>query len=392
MEHDGHAQRHGAPRTVPAVRGALRALLVESVAAAATPYAVTRVVFGPSVEATVASDGGSFVLQVRPTQSTACYRRTERFGISFRGASLDRPAYAAIEAACDRIAAWERSLAPGVDALLFTPLPPPQDGSRFELLAVRCGVKPTCRIVVQPHAGEQFVESARRLGLHARRAEARTYSSSADDLSHLQRTAATALVLVARTAADLAALADAEGRGAGQAEVGALLGYPPCCVDAFAAQSEQPKPMIRFAALRRTGATASHLLNDLDGKAGLVSHLACRYDCAASIHIARTVLAEFAREAPEDAAAFAATLRGLMVAFHDGGALRLEPGADSPPRYRVAAVHPAGDGPSIWSWRAALVGADELEVLDDAVRMLCGERELQRLETPAERVQIRPFT
>jgi hypothetical protein len=378
---------------VPILRAALEALLVDSVAGAAVPYAVTAVTFGPFVQATLDGDGRSFVLQIAPADARACYRRTGRFSISYRGTSLDRSASAALEAACDRIAAWERSLAAGVEALLFTPPRPPQDGHRFELLAVRCGVKPTCRIVVPPGAGQEVVESAHRLGLHARRAEARRYSGSAADLAHLHRTAATALVLVGRTAADLAALVQAEEQGAGQVEVGALLGYPRCCVEAFVAQQEQPKPVIRFAALRRTGPTASHLLNDLDEKAGLVSHLVCRYDCAPSIHLAGAVLEELAREAPDDAAAFAAALRGLMVAFHDGGALRLVPGADSvPPRYRIAAVHPAGDGPSIWSWRAALVGADALDVRDRSVRVLCGEQEVHRLETPAERIQIRPFT
>jgi hypothetical protein len=378
--------------SLPAVRDALRALLSESSAAIDSPYAVTEVVFGATVEATLEADGLSFVLQIAPATVSRYYRRTDLFNISYRGKSLDRSAYAVVDAACAAIAAWERSLPAGAEALLFTAPTPSQDGSRLELLAVGRVVKPTCRIVVPPQAGEEVVAAARRLGLHARRADARRYSGSAEDLAHLQRTRATSLVLVARTAGELEALADSERREAGQAEIGALLGYPRCCIDAFIAHDEDPKSDLRYAAMQRTGATGSYLLNDLDGKAGLVSHLVCRYDCAPSIEIAGAVLNELAREAPAEAEAFAATLRGLMIAFKDGGTLRLEVGPVATPlRYSFTAIHPVGDGPSIWSWRAALVGADALEVQDKWVRVLAGQHQQQRLEASEERVQIRLF-
>jgi hypothetical protein len=365
-------------------------LLDQSSAAIDSPYAVTAVVFGAAVEATLEADGASFVLQITPATTGRCYRRTDRFNISYRGKTLDRLAYAVVDAACAAIAAWDRSLAAGAEALLFTEPTPPQDGSRLELLAVGGDVKPTCRIVVAPQAGEEVVAAARRLGLHACRVDA--YASSPEGRAHLQRTTATKLVLAARTAAELSALAEAEERGAGPAEIGALLGYPRCCVDAFIAHNEDPKPALRFAALQRTGATSSYLLNDIDGKVGLVSHLVCRYDCTPSTEIADGVLRAFARQEPEKAEAFAASLRGLMVAFKDGGTLRLEVESDAAlRRRRIAAVHAIGDGPTIWGWREALIGADAVDVHDGWLCAMAGQRELQRLEAPADRVQIRMF-
>jgi len=391
MDQGGNPQRHAVP-SLPAIRETFRALLVESNAAINSPYAVTAVAFGAAVEATLEADGQSFALCIAPADTSPCYRRTDRFNIAYRGRTLDRLAYAAIDAVCAAIEAWEPSLSAGAHALLFTAPTPPQDAARFELLAVRCGVKPTCRVVVPPQGGDDVIAAAQGLGLHARRADARRYSGSAEDLAHLQRTRATSLVLVARTAGELEALAESERHEAGQAEIGALLGYPRCCIDAFIARDEDPKSDLRYAAMQRTGATGSYLLNDLDGKAGLVSHLVCRYDCAPSIEIAGAVLNEFAREAPAEAEAFAATLRGLMIAFKDGGTLRLEVGPVATPlRYSFTAIHPVGDGPSIWSWRAALVGADALEVQDKWVRVLAGQHQQQRLEASEERVQIRLF-
>lgn len=376
--------------TVPNVRDALRDLLVRSTATSAG-YAVTGIAFGGRVEVTVAGDS-PFVLQIRPGDAEPGFRRTNRFSISFRGAQLDRNGYAAVEAACEHIAAWERLLPAGADQLLFTPTPASQDTHAFELLAVRCGAKPTARIVVAPRAEQAVLEAARRHGLLARQIEARNYSGSADDLAHLRRTSATRPILVARSESELNALQQSEADNASPGDVGALLGYPPCCIDAFAVDPDQPKALIRFNALRRTGELASHLLNDVDGRTALVSHLVCRYDCAPSVDLARQVLQGLAAEDVKAAAAYAETTRGLVVAFSDGGSLRLEVGREStPPRYDLGGVHPTEDGPSIWTWRAALIGADALEVADGWVVVRSGAGTCHRLEMAADRVQLRRF-
>jgi hypothetical protein len=173
--------------------------------------------------------------------------------------------------------------------------------------------------------------------------------------------------------------------------LGAALGYPSCCIDAFIPIRDRSTPAIQFHALRRTPGRAALLLNDITVP-GLVSHCVCRYDCSASLEYARALFHEIARLDPNAAEALRRSLGGIVVLFRRGGALRLV--SDTPAAegtHRFGPVDVTGTGPRLEQWRTALHGADGLEVLDARVRLLRGTEETCRLDAPANEVQVRPF-
>ena len=118
-----------------------------------------------------------------------------------------------------------------------------------------------------------------------------------------------AIVAVARTPADLAATlhhqralkSGHDAAGAAQA-MGALMGYPPCCVAAFLQQRSRGSNLENERMLfRRAPDAPLHVLLHRVGAIRLLSHHPCRPDCAPSIAQAQTVLA--ALEAIDPAAA-----------------------------------------------------------------------------------------
>jgi hypothetical protein len=114
-------------------------------------------------------------------------------------------------------------------------------------------------------------------------------------------------------------------------ELGALLGYPACCVDAFvddlAARSDERQSQPDHLGLLRAAAGRSARLDWrlnpglVDRDASLVSHVPCRFDCPASLALAERVLTELRSRAPERAARMEARLRSVVVLAEDGSAL-----------------------------------------------------------------------
>lgn len=106
-----------------------------------------------------------------------------------------------------------------------------------------------------------------------------------------------ALVVVARDEPSLAAAIAAqrahssENRDRAVREMGDLMGYPACCVEAFAAQALRGDNLDneRATFLRAPGAALHPLLHRL-GAARLVSHHPCAPNCSASVSIAELVL------------------------------------------------------------------------------------------------------
>ena len=96
---------------------------------------------------------------------------------------------------------------------------------------------------------------------------------------------------------------DPRGPSAHLREMGAMLGYPACCVEAFAALDDRSNnSAIRYAAHARTvaaGARFEPVLNNLF--AHVLPWFPCGYGCGASVEAGRAVLARFAEEAPSDA-------------------------------------------------------------------------------------------
>ena len=142
-----------------------------------------------------------------------------------------------------------------------------------------------------------------------------------------------ALVYVARTPAAARALRDAEaaalpGQPAGapfdpapHRALGALLGFPPCCVEAFVARiargadvaadggrADEAWIAATEAAARSTRLDARCNVFERDRRPGWLSHEPCAFDCAASVAYADRVIAAARAHDPDGARAHAARL------------------------------------------------------------------------------------
>ncbi|MDX2170649.1 MAG: hypothetical protein SF182_26490 [Deltaproteobacteria bacterium] len=390
--------------------------------ARAAEYRLVDVSNGPAVEFTFEKDGQQFVLWLRPSNAdSASYRETVRFKIGYCAPPPDRLGYRLIDAVSERIAAWETSLAPSdYDGLFDTQAAGAAAGgdepgaafSRLNLdlewLAVRSALKPVCRSVVAASAVDALLAEVRDAGLHARVLDAPGFVAG---FCGSERTAATPVEAVtvllyrARAAPAAAAAAAAEGamirhcsrgRPATDAQVralGAALGYPPCCIEAFLPLRDRSNAAIRFTTLRRTTGAPAALLNDAVGRS-LISHAPCAYDCAPSLAYADALLQRVAAIEPGAARSLRDSLAGLLVLFRDGGALRLAvtaaPGGAQ--AMALGGLELCTDGPHTAAWRAALSGADRVQVADDRLIAWRAGVEVARLPASPGAVQIRLFS
>jgi hypothetical protein len=96
--------------------------------------------------------------------------------------------------------------------------------------------------------------------------------------------------------------------------LGALLGYPACCVDAFVAQSsraDNSRNRIETAARTRAAMPWPWELSNVDRM--IVPFFPCTYDCAAALAEARAVIAQAERERPGTESELRRALRGAMI-------------------------------------------------------------------------------
>ena len=388
-----------------AIRQALEALVSETLAdrTGATGYAVTAVAFSQAVEITLEKGDARFAIWLRPaSHESSSYRQTARFKIGHDPDPPDRQGYAVIDAVCARIAAWESSLADDAAAHLFDPRPAtPADAALTpEWMAVRAGLKPACRYVVGPQGADALIEHARDDDLSVRVTPAGAFVADfcSGGMEHTDT-----IVHVARTDAAADAAAGAEramietctrGERATDTQVralGAALGYPPCCVEAFLPVRDCPNSELYFHALRRTPGPISRLLNNIVTPA-LVTHALCRYDCTPSLAYAQALLRELARAAAAMAEKWESRLGGLMIVFRREGAVRLQlDGAQSATPYRYGTVDAWGEGPRLEEWRDALRAADGLVVLGGIATVLRGAKATARFDAPADEIQMGLF-
>jgi hypothetical protein len=101
--------------------------------------------------------------------------------------------------------------------------------------------------------------------------------------------------------------------------IGALLGYPECCIEAFAAQPDRSSdPANRFATAARTSAPQPWPWETANFDRMIAAFFPCRYDCAAARAHARAILAEADREEPGLAATIERELRAKWIYAGDG--------------------------------------------------------------------------
>ena len=397
----------------------LQRLVADTVADPVTGhgYEATHVDFGKRIEITLTKSGAQFVVWLRPADHpSACYRQTGRLKIGHRGDPPDRLGYPLLDALCLALGEWERTLSEPDRSALFEPSTTTSDASdpasvasfrhagrpALEWLAVRSGLKPACRYLIRPEDVTRIAERARVDGLVARVTDAKRFVESF--CGEGARHGMTTLVHVGASERAADAAADTElammaachrGERVAPEQVralGAALGYPFCCVEAFIPIRDLSTTAIRFHALQRTQGRVDALLNDTIEERALVSHAVCRYDCAPSLRYARALFEAFRRADPGAADELLENLTGLVVAFRTGGSLRCASVTNPASSvYRFDRVEEAGTGPLFDVWRHALSRADGLDVRDVHVRILRGADEVTRLSVRSDDVQIRLF-
>lgn len=201
-----------------------------------------------------------------------------------------------------------------------------------EWIAFTAGLKPAIRRTADPADLDRLEAQLRATGAAVLRA-AQTAVIGAREQG---------VLYVARTAAHAAALRGAEegvlpGRGgegdprSSHREVGRLLGFPACCVEAFLARLDRGVDRLpgggptglaedyvaaRGAWVPAADARVNPLL--MAARAQLVSFYPCRYDCPAAVGVAEAVRAALAARQPKTAASLLALLSRPVAIAPDG--------------------------------------------------------------------------
>lgn len=174
---------------------------------------------------------------------------------------------------------------------------------------------------------------------------------------------------VARRAAEIQARAPTEAL----AEMGELLGYPRCCVEAFAAQPDRSNnSWNRYATEARTvgrGPWPWELNNFL---VMLLPYFPCRYDCPHALEQARATLAEMARVHPDILPSVRESLTAPVLYFDHRQRLLFR-GSGNRSTLHFSVVSAPSDAPAdIASLGGLLASGDTLLWDHDALRLSRG--------------------
>lgn len=213
---------------------------------------------------------------------------------------------------------------------------PPRRQLDIEWIAMRAGLKPANRVTVSHAHADELEARVRRHGFSVVRAThaAMFPGRAASEILYVAPSKAYARALAAAEAPLLppenATLALEIELGL-HIELGRLLGFPSCCVSAFATRighrSDAPLTGSHIdedfvAAQRAVAATGRALgrLNDLspDRRARLVTFYPCRYDCPAAASYAAAVFEAASEVSASAAAALREALLGQMRIGCDG--------------------------------------------------------------------------
>jgi MoaA/NifB/PqqE/SkfB family radical SAM enzyme/radical SAM superfamily enzyme YgiQ (UPF0313 family) len=163
-----------------------------------------------------------------------------------------------------------------------------------------------------------------------------------------------------------------DGRAALVLRMGALLGYPACCVRAFADAPDQDDPTHIARLSRRHVGPLPFELNWAAVTLRLFSHYPCAPDCAATASLARATLDAMHARAPAVAAAFERALRSVVLVQAADRFVALCGAQAEPDGYRYDDVlSPRSLGIDPGALDRPLVRAFELEI---AARLAAGDR------------------
>ena len=161
---------------------------------------------------------------------------------------------------------------------------------------------------------------------------------------------------------------EAEERAA-IASVGRLLGYAPCCADAYAAETADIRTSYFWLHVDRRLAAPDHVpweLHPVPGK--IIEYVPCGLDCKPSLARARANLDAMPWTGGATRAAFEAVCRNPHLLLWDvqSSAIELIPESEPGERFKYRAGRTWGEGPDI----AALAQGDEVILEDETVLIL----------------------
>lgn len=213
--------------------------------------------------------------------------------------------HAALPALFDALPeADDAPLAQALAEIAARPIRYPLGSGQADELSLRAGLRPLMRELLAPRELEVARARYARAGLLSEVAP-RVYATTRDGWDHADappadddpRARRALFVGRDRGRIEAAIACDLAKTDEADRELGRLLGYPRCCVDAFVESSSQRKnPDVHRAALERTRGRALPRLNTADlAVFHLVSWYPCAYDCAWSARYADAVAGLVAR-------------------------------------------------------------------------------------------------
>lgn len=251
-----------------------------------------------------------------------------------------------------------------------SPAPVIEEAPAFdEQWAFRAGLKPVAFLTLKP---EEVDSTLAAYGdVHVERRERRVHVGAQDtwvDRRDLGE-ARTELYVsrdpaLARRAADVQSLADPSAQ---LRVMGELMGYPPCCIEAFARQDDRANnTRNRYASVARTRSAGPWpwLLNNLDRM--LVPFFPCRYDCPAALAWAGRALMAFETAHPDSHHIFAKLL-GRPVLYFDHERQVSFDGTWSGGRLRYRGVATTMTQAPFARFAGALALGNSLALTDDAL-------------------------
>jgi len=202
-----------------------------------------------------------------------------------------------------------------------------------ELLAVKHGIKPLLRTVIQPENVKSVKMICKEKGLSS-------MIKSFNQLYGADLVSPINIIYISKSK-DLLRKAYLSEKSEDRRLIGELLGYPPCCVEFFSEALKNGKFPYPVKTYLKTEGKPSFLVNNIfkmESRLGskeleifqkdidfanrihhlfLISHIPCSYTCKKSIKIGRKILALLKREEPELAKEIVFTLKKPLLFFDD---------------------------------------------------------------------------
>ncbi len=268
---------------------------------------------------------------------------------------------------------------------VLAPALPPEP---MELWAFRAGVKPVAFLTVRPEDVDRTLACFGSVPYERRERRVRVdaqdrWTDRRDEGEPYVELYIAGDAALARRAAQLQAENDPTRS---IVELGALVGYPSCCVAAFAAQDDRAnnsrnRYYSQARTLRPDGSMAvpwPWQLNNLDTM--LLPFYPCTYCCGAAVAQARACLAEMARVHPRTVDELrAAFVRPVLYFDHDHQLSLDGTHADGWVAYRAVAVNRYAS-PEFVALAAAIGTGDRLRLDDRKLLVLRGDEPVLRLE------------